>query len=60
MGALRRRLASPLPYNLYWFSYRRTDVDSLPEWLREHRQFRAVVPPLPPDPPRAADAASQF
>lgn len=38
MTALKRRLQSPIPYNLYWFCYRRSDIDKLPEWLKPHRQ----------------------
>ncbi len=45
MTALKRRLQSPLPHNLYWFCYRRSDLDSLPPWLKSHRQVYFVVPP---------------
>ncbi len=44
MGALKRRLKQPLRHNLYWFSYRRADVDALPRWLKEHGHVRFVVP----------------
>lgn len=43
MTALKRRLRSPLPYNLYWFCYRQTEVDSLPDWLRFHHQVYFVL-----------------
>lgn len=45
MSALKRRLQSPLPYNLYWFCYRREDIDSLPKWLKENQQVYFVCPP---------------
>ena len=45
MTALKRRLQNPLPYNLYWFCYRRDDVDTLPDWLKYHQQVYFVGPP---------------
>ena len=42
--ALRRRLAQPLRSNAYWFCYRRSDIDSLPEWLKGHPNISFVVP----------------
>jgi len=45
MTALKRRLQNPLPYNLYWFCYRRDDVDTLPDWLKYHHQVYFVGPP---------------
>ncbi len=44
MSSIKRRLQSPLPYNLYWFCYRITDIDSLPEWLKSNPQVFFVVP----------------
>jgi len=46
MTALKRRLQNPLPYNLYWFCYRRDDVDTLPDWLKYHPQVYFVGPPV--------------
>jgi tetratricopeptide (TPR) repeat protein len=51
MTALKRRLQSRLPNNLYWFCYRRSDVDALPDWLKNHRDARFVLPPTPPSKP---------
>ncbi len=45
MAALERRLQNPIPYNLYWFCYRREDIDSLPKWLKENQQVYFVCPP---------------
>lgn len=45
MTALKRRLQNPLPYNLYWFCYRRENIESLPDWLKDHQQVIFVVPP---------------
>jgi len=45
MTALRRRLQYPLPYNIYWFCYRRDDVDTLLDWLKYHQQVYFVGPP---------------
>ena len=46
MTALRRRLQQPtLPFNLYWFCFRRSELDTLPEWLTSHASVRLVVPP---------------
>ncbi len=45
MTALKRRLQSPIPFNLYWFCYRKSDIEKLPEWLKSHRQVFFVVPP---------------
>jgi tetratricopeptide (TPR) repeat protein len=48
MTALHRRLRQPiLPFNLYWFCYRRSEGDALPEWLRGHASVRIVLPPKP-------------
>ena len=46
MSALRRRLVDgdPLPYNLYWFCYRPSEIDSLPAWLKDHGNVRLVIP----------------
>jgi tetratricopeptide (TPR) repeat protein len=47
MTAIRRRLQQPtLPFNLYWFCYRRSDLDALPSWLRGHASVRLVLPPI--------------
>jgi tetratricopeptide (TPR) repeat protein len=43
MTALRRRLISPLPYNLYWFCYSREAMNVLPEFL-VHPDVYFVVP----------------
>jgi len=49
MTALHRRLQQPiLPFNLYWFCYRRSERDSLPGWLRDHVSVRLVLPPKAP------------
>ncbi len=48
MAALKRRLKTPLGSNLYWFCFRRADVDALPPWLKEHANVRFVVPPPAP------------
>ncbi len=45
MAALKRRLQSPLPYNLYWFCHTRKDMELMPEWLRENSHVYTVVPP---------------
>ena len=44
MTALRRRLLSPLPFNVYWFCFRRSNVANLPEWLQEHDDVYFIVP----------------
>ena len=49
--ALKRRLHSRLPNNLYWFCYRRGDADILPDWLKNHPDVRMVLPPAPPSKP---------
>jgi tetratricopeptide (TPR) repeat protein len=46
MTALVRRLKGRLPNNLHWFCYRRSDADALPDWLKNHRDVRIVLPPL--------------
>lgn len=49
MSALERRLRGghPLGQNIYWFCYRRSDMERLPRWLRESGDIRFVVPPEP-------------
>jgi hypothetical protein len=54
MSALKRRLrgGNPLPQSLYWFAYKRSDLDRLPAWVRDSSDVRFVVPELAtPDPP---------
>jgi tetratricopeptide (TPR) repeat protein len=53
MGALKRRLQNDLPYNLYWFCYKRSAPESMPEWLRSHPRVFFVVPS--PNPPRTPE-----
>lgn len=45
MTALKRRLLTPLPFNLYWFCYRRTQINELPDFLKNHADVYFVVPP---------------
>jgi tetratricopeptide (TPR) repeat protein len=49
MSSLKRRLQNPLGTNLYWFCYRKSNVDDLPDWLKSHPDVRFVVPPLAVD-----------
>ena len=44
MSALKRRLQSDLPYNLYWFCYKHGVIDSLPTWLKSHPRVYLVTP----------------
>jgi len=44
MTALLRRLASDLGYNVYWFCYRPSEIESLPPELKEHPNVFFVVP----------------
>lgn len=48
-SALRRRLrgGNPLAQSVYWFCYKRSDLDALPSWLRTSPDVRFVVPPEP-------------
>ncbi len=43
MTALRRRLLTSLPFNLYWFCYRREEITQLPEFLN-HPDVYFVCP----------------
>ena len=45
MTALKRRLLTPLPFNLYWFCYHRSEIARLPDDLRFHADVYFVVPP---------------
>jgi tetratricopeptide (TPR) repeat protein len=46
MEAMKRRLVGQgLPYNVYFFCYRRSNRDELPEWIKNHQNVRFVVPP---------------
>jgi hypothetical protein len=51
MQALRRRLFPNrrLPYRLYWFCHRATEVESLPDWLRFHPDVCFVLPKAEPE-----------
>lgn len=50
MTALKRRLQSGLPNNLYWFAFRPDDVEGLRSLLRNHRDACVVVPDKPTKP----------
>jgi hypothetical protein len=59
MCALKRRLHNRLPYNLYWFLYRESELASLPEWLKDHPDVCFVVDgPLAPQEPDSAQTGS--
>lgn len=44
MTALRRRLSSRLPFNLYWFCHTDDDRAALPGWLVAHQDVVIVSP----------------
>ena len=44
MTALKRRLLTPLPYNLYWFCFQRSLLSQLPDFLN-HPDVYLIVPP---------------
>lgn len=44
MQSLKERLQSALPHNLYWFCYRESDIDSLPDWLTSSEDVIFVIP----------------
>jgi tetratricopeptide (TPR) repeat protein len=46
MEALRRRLSlgRRLPYKMYWFCFRRSEIEKLPEWLTLHPEVSFVIP----------------
>lgn len=44
MSALKRRLKTGLPYNLYWFCYKREDINFLPRQLKKHPNVYFVLP----------------
>ncbi len=48
MSALKRRLTSPLPYRLYWFCYRLSDLEQLPDWLKANGDVFFVILEQPP------------
>ena len=43
MTSLKRRLQHPLGSNLYWFCYRRSDLEALPAWLKGNEDVRFVL-----------------
>jgi len=44
MTALKQRLRRTLRYNIYWFCFRRADLDGLPDWLKNNANVRLVCP----------------
>lgn len=44
VSALRRRLNRELPYNVYWFCYQRSMIQSLPDDVKGHPNVFFVVP----------------
>jgi tetratricopeptide (TPR) repeat protein len=57
MSALRRRLeAGKLGVPIYWFCYKRDNLDALPKWLTEHNDVYFVLP----DEPIAAISSSSI
>src|SRR5437867_2154677 len=59
MTALKRRLQSGLPNNLYWFAHRRSDLERLRSLLKDHRDLCLVLPDKPTkaatEPPPASE-----
>ena len=53
MTALKRRLKSSLPNNLYWFCYRRSDSDPLMSFFQDHDDVCLVLPDAPVSPSSA-------
>jgi tetratricopeptide (TPR) repeat protein len=47
MKALFRRHSYANGYRSYWFCHRRTDIDSLPLWLKSRQDLAFVLPPEP-------------
>ena len=47
MTTLKRRLATEMPYNIYWFCYRESELDSLPGWLKDSIYVKFVIPEKP-------------
>jgi tetratricopeptide (TPR) repeat protein len=47
MSALKRRLAAPLEYKVYWFWHQRAAADDAPQWLKDSANVLFVVPPVP-------------
>jgi tetratricopeptide (TPR) repeat protein len=58
MTALERRLQRPLPYNLYWFCFKRSAFELLPDWLKFHAQVYFVVPQQEPGESGEAESPS--
>jgi tetratricopeptide (TPR) repeat protein len=54
MRALQRRLHTSLGYKSYWFCYRHSDFDTLPDWLKVHQDVVFVLPPEAALPERPA------
>lgn len=48
MEALKRRLATPLSSNVYWFCYSKSTVDPLPAWAKENPNIWFVIPAQKP------------
>lgn len=44
MQALKRRLNTEIPYNLYWFCYNQSSTNSLPGWLTSNDNVYFVIP----------------
>lgn len=59
MQALSRRLHGRLGTNAYWFCYKKSDIDGIPERIRTHPNIYFVVPTesKPKAPTSVADAA---
>ena len=59
MTALKRRLQSGLPNNLYWFAHRRSDLERLRSLSKDHRDLCLVLPDKPTkaatEPPPASE-----
>ena len=54
MTALKRRLTSGLPYNLYWFCYERAGLEPLRGFFKNHSDVCLVLPPVAPGPESTA------
>ena len=46
MESIQKRLKNDVPFNYYWFCYSKDDYEKLPNWLKNNKQVKFILPKI--------------
>ena len=46
MESIQKRLKNDVPFNYYWFCYSKEDYEKLPNWLKNNKQVKFILPKI--------------